>query len=94
MLDIRYVRENQGAVAQAMANRNFLWDAAKFSELDEKRRAAIAEEESLQAQRNKASKEIGVLMGKGETRGRRGGQGAGAPDQREARSGKRRARGR
>ena len=66
MLDIRYVRENQEAVAQAMANRNFPWDAAKFSELDEKRRAAIAEEEALQAQRNKASKEIGALMGKGE----------------------------
>ena len=63
MLDIRYVRENQEAVAQAMANRNFPWDAAKFSE---KRRAAIAEEESLQALRNKTSKEIGVLMGKGD----------------------------
>lgn len=66
MLDIRYVRENQEAVAQAMANRNFPWDAAKFSELDERRRAAIAEEEALQARRNKASKEIGALMGKGE----------------------------
>ena len=66
MLDIRYVRENQEAVAQAMANRNFPWDAAKFSELDEKRRAAIAEEEALQAQRTKASKENGAVIGKGE----------------------------
>ena len=65
MLDIRYVRENQEAVAQAMKNRNFPWDAAKFSELDERRRAAIAEEEGLQAQRNKASKEIGAMMGAG-----------------------------
>ena len=65
MLDIRYVRENQEAVAEAMRNRNFPWDADKFSELDEKRRAAIAEEESLQAQRNKISKEIGAMMASG-----------------------------
>ena len=65
MLDIRFVRENQEAVARAMENRNFPWDAARFSELDEKRRAAIAEEESLQAQRNKASKEIGAMMAAG-----------------------------
>ena len=65
MLDIRYVRENQEAVAEAMRNRNFPWDADKFSELDEKRRAAIAEEEGLQAQRNKISKEIGAMMASG-----------------------------
>lgn len=65
MLDIRFVRENQEAVAQAMRNRNFPWDANAFSELDEARRAAIAEEEGLQAQRNKASKEIGAMMAAG-----------------------------
>ena len=66
MLDIRYVRDNQEAVAEAMANRNFPWDAAGFSELDEKRRAAITEEETLQAQRNKLSKEIGAMMAAGQ----------------------------
>lgn len=65
MLDIRYVRENQEAVAEAMRNRNFPWDADKFLELDEKRRTAIAEEEGLQAQRNKTSKEIGSMMASG-----------------------------
>lgn len=65
MLDIRYVRENQEAVAEAMRNRNFPWDADKFLELDDKRRAAIAEEEGLQAQRNKISKEIGSMMASG-----------------------------
>lgn len=54
MLDIRFVRENQEAVAEAMRNRNFAWDAQKFSDLDEQRREAIAAEESLQAQRNKS----------------------------------------
>ncbi|MDO4498185.1 MAG: serine--tRNA ligase [Coriobacteriaceae bacterium] len=62
MLDIRFVRENQEAVAIAMANRNFPWDADRFAELDEARRSAIVEEEALQAQRNSLSKEIGAMM--------------------------------
>ena len=65
MLDIRYVRDNQEAVAQAMANRNFPWDAELFASLDEQRREAISAEESLQAERNAASKEICKLMGAG-----------------------------
>ena len=65
MLDIRFVRENQQAVAEAMKNRNASWDADLFAELDEARRAAIATEESLQAERNALSKEIGKLMGAG-----------------------------
>ena len=65
MLDIRFVRENQEAVAKAMKDRNFDWDSDRFSQLDEARRAAIAEQEALQAQRNSLSKEIGALMGQG-----------------------------
>ena len=65
MLDIRYVREHQEEVAQAMKNRNASWDSARFSELDEARRAAIAEEEALQAERNTLSKSIGQMMGEG-----------------------------
>ncbi|WP_139651732.1 serine--tRNA ligase [Raoultibacter phocaeensis] len=65
MLDIRFVRENQEAVATAMKNRNASWDSSRFSELDEARRAAIAEEEALQAERNAASKAIGQMMGQG-----------------------------
>ena len=30
MLDIKYVRENQEAVAEAMKNRNASWDAERF----------------------------------------------------------------
>ena len=62
MLDLRFVRENLDAVAEAMKNRNAKFDADRFRELDEARRAGIAEEENLQAQRNKTSKEIGALM--------------------------------
>ena len=65
MLDIKFVRENQEAVAEAMRNRNAAWDGSAFAELDEERRRAIQEEEALQAERNAASKEIGRMMGQG-----------------------------
>ncbi len=62
MLDIKFVRDNQELVAQAMANRNAAWDSARFSELDESRREAIGAEEALQAERNALSKQVGELM--------------------------------
>lgn len=67
MLDLRFVRDNQEAVAEAMKNRHASWDAARFSELDETRRVAIAQEEALQADRNAASKSIGAMMAAGRT---------------------------
>ena len=48
-----------------MKNRNASWDSSRFSELDEARRTAITEEESLQAERNAASKAIGQMMAQG-----------------------------
>jgi seryl-tRNA synthetase len=65
MLDLRFVREHQQEVAEAMKNRNAKWDGKRFSELDEERRSSIAEEEHLQAERNSLSKKIGQLMGQG-----------------------------
>ena len=65
MLDIRFVRENQDAVAAAMEARNAHWDKDRFAELDSERKAAISEEEALQAERNALSKQIGALMGEG-----------------------------
>ncbi|MGI6590084.1 MAG: serine--tRNA ligase [Eggerthellaceae bacterium] len=65
MLDLRFVREHQQEVAEAMKNRNAKWDGLRFSKLDEERRSSIAEEESLQAERNSLSKKIGQLMGQG-----------------------------
>ena len=44
MLDIKFVRENLAVVEEAMKNRNSSFDSARFTELDEERRAAIAEE--------------------------------------------------
>ena len=65
MLDIKFVRENQEAVAQAMKNQHADWDADRFAKLDEDRRAAIQKEEKLQAERNTLSKQIGTLMKEG-----------------------------
>ena len=65
MLDVKFVRENQQAVAEAMKNRHAAWDADAFAALDEARRASIMKEESLQAERNTLSKQIGALMKEG-----------------------------
>ena len=67
MLDARFVRENLETVETAMRNRNFSWNSDAFSQLDEKRRTAIAKEEALQAKRNSLSKDVGALMGAGKT---------------------------
>lgn len=65
MLDMRFVRENPDAVDKSMASRNGSWDRERFLELDESRRAMIAEVETYQAERNSSSKEIGALMKEG-----------------------------
>ena len=66
MLDIKFVRENPDLVDKSCESRqNAHWDREKFFELDEERRSLIAEVESLQAERNAVSKQIGLLMREG-----------------------------
>ena len=66
MLDIKFVRENPDLVDKSCESRqNAHWDREKFFELDEERRSVIAEVESLQAERNAVSKQIGLLMREG-----------------------------
>lgn len=65
MLDVKFVRDNLDAVCTAMENRNTSFDAQAFSALDAKRREAISQEESLQAERNSISKQIGTMMKEG-----------------------------
>ena len=65
MLDIKLIREKPDFVRERLATRG-AGDETKIGELlqwDEQRRKMLAEVESLKAQRNKASKEIGALMG-------------------------------
>lgn len=65
MLDIKRIRDEPDQVRQRLAARG-AGDDAKVSEvlgLDEERRRLLGEVETLKAQRNRVSKEIGVLMG-------------------------------
>ena len=66
MLDIKFVRENPEAVKENIKKK---FQDAKLPlvdeviDLDAKRRAAIAEADQLRADRNKLSKQVGMLMG-------------------------------
>ena len=63
MLDIRWMRENRDALAEAMRKLNdpdAPWEAAL--DLDERRRQLLTTVEALRAERNAGSKEIGLLF--------------------------------
>ena len=63
MLDIRWMRENREALAEAMVKLNDTtapWEQAL--DLDERRRQILVELEGLRAERNTGSKEIGLLF--------------------------------
>jgi seryl-tRNA synthetase len=65
MLDIKVIREQPDMVRQRLASRQ-AGDEKQVDEvlaLDEARRQALTEVESLKATRNRVSKEIGALMG-------------------------------
>jgi seryl-tRNA synthetase len=69
VLDIKLIREKTDFVRQRLATRG-AGDEVKIDELlklDEQRRKILSEVESLKAQRNRASKEIGALMGQKKT---------------------------
>ncbi len=66
MLDIRWMRENREALAEAM-RRLYAEDAPweRALELDEQRRKLLAQVEALRAERNTGSKRIGELYREG-----------------------------
>ena len=66
MLDFKYVRDNLDEVAAKIEVRKGEFDKDTFAELDKKRRELIGEEETLQAERNASSKQIGEMMKAGE----------------------------
>ena len=65
MLDIKQIRENPDVIRTRLASRGAgEGDAvSRILELDEIRRKGLVQVEALKSQRNKASKEIGALMG-------------------------------
>ena len=66
MHDIRWIRDNPDQFDKALARRGLEPLAAKAIELDAANRAITTELQDLQTRRNDASKQIGVLKGKGE----------------------------
>ena len=68
MLQISYIRQNTDLVKEKLAVKNItdLSVVDKLLETDEQVRKLKTETEALQAGINAASKEIGMLMGKGE----------------------------
>ena len=68
MIDIRFLRENPDVVRENIKKKfqdHKLELVDKAMELDVKKREAQAEADSLRAERNKISKQIGMLMGQG-----------------------------
>ncbi len=68
MLDLNYVRENLDRVRTALEKRGFAPAVLDdFVRADAERRGVIAESDALNAQRNSASREIGMLMKEGKS---------------------------
>jgi seryl-tRNA synthetase len=66
MLDLNYVRENLDKVRAKLQSRGVAPDALEdFADADAERRRIIAESDQINAQRNAASREIGLLMKEG-----------------------------
>ncbi len=66
MLDPRRLRNEPEAVAEALARRGFVFDAAGYASLEARRKALQERTESLQAERNQRSKAIGKAKAAGE----------------------------
>mgnify|MGYP003417434218 FL=1 len=61
MLDIQLLRKDTDAVAARLKTRGFEFDVDAFNALESQRKAIQVRTEELQSQRNKLSKEIGIL---------------------------------
>jgi len=62
MLDLKFIRENQDIVKEALKNRGIKLDIDECLKLDEERRKLLVEVEQLKYERNKANDEIASLM--------------------------------
>ena len=65
MLDIQLLRNDTAAVAARLAARGYVFDSARFEQIEAARKALQVQTETLQAARNSASKQIGQLKGQG-----------------------------
>lgn len=65
MLDLKYIRQNGDTVTQKLAIKGYDFDFAGFQALDERRKKADIESQTLQAERKSASKRVGQLISEG-----------------------------
>ncbi|MDE1942515.1 MAG: serine--tRNA ligase [Betaproteobacteria bacterium] len=66
MLDIQLLRTDLDQVVARLATRGYAFDAAAFRALEEERKSVQVRTQSLQAERNQASKAIGQVKARGE----------------------------
>ncbi|GLS91019.1 serine--tRNA ligase [Psychromonas marina] len=66
MLDPKFLRNDIEKTAELLANRGFKLDVDLINSLEEKRKSLQIQTESLQAERNSRSKEIGMAAKRGE----------------------------
>ncbi len=66
MLDVKRFRSELDIVAQGLARRHFVLDAARFSELEDQRKVVQKQLQDTQAERNAKSKGIGQAKARGE----------------------------
>ena len=65
MLDIRALRQDGEAIKAALSKRGYTLDLEEFAALDAKRKQADMRSQELQADRKKASKQVGELIKSG-----------------------------
>jgi seryl-tRNA synthetase len=65
MLDIRLLRQDPDGVAEVLGRRGFSFDTDAFRTLDARRKQADVESQNLLAERKRAAKQIGQLIGQG-----------------------------
>ena len=65
MLDIRALRQDGEAIKTALTKRGYTLDLDAFASLDAKRKQADIRSQELQADRKKASKQVGELIKSG-----------------------------
>jgi seryl-tRNA synthetase len=66
MFDVQLLRNDLAATAATLVHRNYTLDTTAFEALEAQRKQIQSETQDLQAQRNAASKQIGIAKGKGE----------------------------
>ncbi|HQS02189.1 MAG: serine--tRNA ligase [Halothiobacillus sp. 24-54-40] len=66
MLDPKLFRTDPDALAAKLLRRGYVFDVAAFTQLEQARKQIQVETETLQAERNSSSKQIGQLKAKGE----------------------------